>query len=198
MIFDLGILVPISISGEEYPLYTVRRRQARAGSASDGVLVRHAEPDANKKKESTTFTVDQMVTYRRLGIKCNNGGGTGGDDDDGSTGTGGDDDDGTQMVGGYSGGSRHRHSRFRRTAMRAFRAGECICDDELGICWTYGDPYDDHYCCVPDEVSPVAPPVTAPVGPPVEIPTAAPVNLAPPTPENELSNDTPTIHPGVL
>ena len=223
--------------------YTVRNRRARVRDSA-AVHNGNVRRGNNKKQDSivestvvdpSSFSSEQLNTYRRLGITCGvqdddgydddgygKEGGKYGYDDDAYGKEGGKygyDDDGYGKEGGKEGSKdddyygkygrkdgskegsqgrrrRRRQRRNRRLAMRAFtyhRAGECICDEELGVCWIWGDQHDDPICCKPDGMDHF--PVASPVSAPVQSPVAPPASLNPPLDERTWSNDMPTFVP---
>jgi hypothetical protein len=191
--------------------YTVRNRRIRArNSAAHNGKVRRGNANANKFKdddmnaENKPFSEEQLDTYRRLGITCGGGyvGQEGGDYVEESGNEGDFYFEEGSKEGDYYGeedGQRWRRRR-RRTAMRAFpfhRAGECICDEELGVCWIWGDQYDDPICCHPDgdKKSPEYAPF-APIQAPIHSPVSPLASLSPPAGEEwTWSNDVPTFMP---
>ena len=249
LIAIISVLVIAAHAEESDERYSVRNRRTRVrDSAAQNGKVRRG---TNKIKDEelaidvSSFSQEQLLTFRRLGITCGGSGGDGygkeGSGKEGSgygkegsgygkqggsygkQGTGSDygkqgssygkegggyyGKEGSKEGGGYYGkeGSkegnqrrRRRQRRNRRLAMRAFtyhRAGECICDEVLGVCWIWGDQHDDPICCQPDGVDHF--PVAAPVEAPVQSPVAPPASLSPPLDDDERtwSNDMPTFIP---
>ena len=218
-IVNISALVFVAHAQNMDERYTVRNRRARVrNSATNNGKVRRGNnknvDDEEIATNTSSFSQEQLNAYRRLGITCGNENGDYGKQ--GSTGKDGGyygKDGGTGKDGGYYGkdgskeggdsydkegskegnqGSRRRKRRNRRLAMRAFtyhRAGECICDEELGICWIWGDQHDDPICCQPEGVD------HFPVAAPVQSPVAPPASLSPPLDERTWSNDMPTFIP---
>ncbi|KAG7373987.1 hypothetical protein IV203_013082 [Nitzschia inconspicua] len=207
LICDHVIAVATDTTQQSDSRFKLRGRHSSPLNASHGKDPRKTMAD--KSNVVSSFSNEQLLIYRRLGINCG-GPYKGKDTESDGYGDGGGQYEtvGSVQVGVQNGkdlssknggkNKKERIPRTRRTAMRAFRHGECVCSDDLAVCWRmeYGDTGDDKVCCVPNTDEDDGE-YTADVLLPPPIPIFIPANLAPDVDEFDFYDDNSTAPPNM-